>query len=73
MNKWAEVRLLLDVIAKYIVLIFMVNMLSNYVSHYTTTKEVLNMPDWIVSLETMVFVYFFRKAPRQGGDNGKAD
>lgn len=64
--------LILDAICKYIVLFAFTTYIGMVLNHYLVAKEAVNLPDWIVMLFTMVFMYFFRRAPKQnGGSNAK--
>lgn len=59
-----------DVVLKYVVLLSFTRYIYYCIQYYLATKEVVNLPDWIVSLFTMVFLYFFRRAPERREKNG---
>ncbi len=69
MNNY-QVRTLLDAFVKYAVLLIITFHLGSCIQSYLITGVVVNMPDWIVSLFTIIFVYFFRKSPEKEKDNG---
>ena len=60
-----------DSIFKYIVLLTFTIYIGMIVWHYLHTAEVVNLPDWLVMLFTVVFMYFFRRAPKNGGNDVK--
>lgn len=63
MINYAEIRTLLDAIIKYTVLLIITSYIGECVHTYLMTGTVVNMPDWIVSLFTIIVIYFFRKSP----------
>ena len=71
-----EMRFLIDVIAKYLVLFAVIFYIGIYIVRGVTSGQTVNMPDWIVMLFTVIIQYFFRKEPRndskadKGGPNG---
>lgn len=69
--KWLqEIRLLVDVVAKYTTLFVFLRYIGWYVKACIDTGKPVNLPDWLVSIITIVIIYFFRKAPRKSGEKG---
>lgn len=60
-----EKRLMFDVICKYIILFAITLGLLKIVFHSVGQGEEVNLPDWVVTLYTMTWVYFFRKSPKK--------
>lgn len=69
MNKMEEIRFMIDVLMKYLVLLAFTFYLYHFIEFYVTTGKDINMPDWIVAIFTVVFMYFFRRSPKKGGNN----
>ena len=59
-----------DSICKYTVLILFTLYIGFCVYRFVDAVEAMNMPDWIVSLFTMVFLYFFRRSPKKEVKDG---
>ena len=59
-----------DSVFKYIVLMLFTIYIGFCICYYLKTGQVVNMPDWIVGLFTMVYLYFFRRAPKKEANNG---
>ncbi len=68
-----EIRTIIDAVVKYMVLFMIISYIGECVHTYLLTGTVVNMPDWIVSLFTIVIIYFFRKSPEKEVDNGAKD
>jgi len=66
-----ERRLMIDVCAKYLVLFAFTLFIGLYL--YATLKigKVLDLPDWIVVIFTLIFQYFFRKSPTKNNKGGE--
>jgi len=58
-----ELRLLVDVIAKYVVLFAFTLYVGIYI--WTLKSRPINLPDWLVMLYTLIFQYYFRKSPKE--------
>ena len=70
LTKWLqEIRLLADVVAKYIALFFFIRYIGWYVKACIDMNKSVDLPDWLVSIITIVIIYFFRKAPRQNNNS----
>ncbi len=52
----------MDMLAKVIVLLFCCWVIAFYMVKSFEEGKALNMPDWIVSIVTIVFMFFFRSA-----------
>lgn len=62
-----------DSACKYLVLISFTIYIGLCISYYLRTSQTPNLPDWIVSLFTMVFLYFFRKSPTEKPEDKDGD
>ena len=54
-------RLMIDVILKYCVLLIF----ASCIGYIIIVNKTVDMPDWIVVIVTLVFQYFFRRAPKE--------
>ena len=64
-----EIKDTIDMCCKYVVLFAFTIYLYHFIEYYVTTGKEINMPDWIVMLFSMVFMYFFRRSPKKEGNN----
>ena len=64
-----DILLIIDSILKAIVLLVFTLCIASYIVYLLYGGVVINFPDWIVSLFTIVFVFFFRRAlkKKEGG------
>lgn len=53
-----------DALIKGLVLLNVVVLVDYYVHIYITTGKIPNLPDWTVSIITIVIIYYFRKGMR---------
>jgi len=60
-----QIRLTIDVIAKYVVLFAFTFFIWKYINVLQATGRELNLPDFIVALFVLVFQYFFRRSPKE--------
>lgn len=63
----SEVRLIIDVACKYVVLFAFTAYIGVLVWTNRSAGEIPNLPDWMVMLFTIVVQYFFRRSPKQNG------
>ena len=68
-NTFMEIRLLLDVICKYIVLFMFSSSICFYIYKSVLTGKTVDLPDWLVSVITIIIMYFFRRSPSTKKEN----
>ena len=61
-----EIRFMIDICLKYLVLFAFTGYLGMYLYFCFKAKEILPFPPAVLVLFTMVYQYFFRRAPKNG-------